>query len=67
MGNLENHLYLLIPLKLKMFGHQVNFPTNFSSHCASYPEKLATSFISFIMDHPVAVRKEEKSYDIKKT
>ena len=36
-----------------MFGHQVNFPTNFSSHGASYPEKLATSFVSFIIDHPV--------------
>jgi hypothetical protein len=38
-----------------MFSHQVNFPTNFNSHGASYPEKLAISFVSFIIDHPVFI------------
>jgi hypothetical protein len=44
---------VLINTDIKMFGHQINFPSNFSSHGASYPEKLATSLVSFIMDHPV--------------
>ena len=53
-----------------MFGHQGKFATNFSSQCASYPEKLPTNFVSFIMDHPVimielfAVQRISRPFDM---